>query len=108
MCSWLTLVLCTFWDGQLREAKERDRRMEEQIRKVAQQKEAERKANATNKEAERESWVKTGNVCQGVSVAGLFLAALYHFLYLGMFLSLSRFPGSLQGHSSTYKLNLPS
>ena len=82
--------------------------MEEQIRKVAQQKEAERKANATNKEAERESWVKTGNVCQGVSVAGLFLTALYHFLYLGMFLSLSRFPWPLQVHTSTYKLNLPS
>ena len=108
LCSWLTLVLCTVWDGQLREAKERDSRMEEQIRKVALQKEAERKANASNKEAERESWVKTGNVCQGVSVAGLFLAALYHFLYLGMFLSLSRFPGSIQVLTNTYKLNLPS
>ena len=56
--------------------------MEEQIRKVAQQKEAERKANATNKEAERESWVKTGNVCQGVC-CWTFFGCLVSFSLLG-------------------------
>ena len=44
--------------NQLQEAKARDKRMEEHIKTVRQQKEAEKRANAVDKEAERLRWVK--------------------------------------------------